>query len=309
MRRKRFGSIFGDVGSLDESESQSLDFSSNKIDRPLNPHLSKSAPCKCCGGCGQICVTVSGCHTPTVQGVVVTILDVTATIVIGSATTNSSGVACISIPSADYYKIKLDPTGAMVPVGYAISTEAVAGAYTCSTNNVSRALAIASGYVCVACCSFPIATTLYVDGTVAMSYLGLVAGKNTWRSSNQTVTGTGVSSCNTPFSCVQSASWIYSYQLACDPATGLWTPQSGPSIFWCPPNCTTSDFLPGSPTGASGCTNVTGTHLTGSPISCTGPPFSLSFTQPSSFTITSPCGGTATVNVPAPVAGSHTITF
>lgn len=127
-----------------------------------------SPGCTCCAPCGSVVVTVTGCCSLVLAGATVTLKLSGSTV--GTATTNSSGVATISISAAGSYTVDVACTGFTTQTGVAVAA-------TCTTNNKAITLAVDSAYACVAGCgqSFAKTATFSADdglGAVTLSYDG-----------------------------------------------------------------------------------------------------------------------------------------
>lgn len=140
----------------------------------------------CCGGaCGQICVTVLGCNGMALAGATVAV-SLGGTLV-GSGTTNGSGIFCVTILVAGTYTITVSKSR------FTSSTTTIAAVCGISPNTTSVMLAAAAGYICVPCCPDPLSTaakTLTTTwGVISLPYLGLFTGGPNGLAANTPVWG------------------------------------------------------------------------------------------------------------------------
>lgn len=145
----------------------------------------------CCGGCtGSICIHLTPqCTGGSVGGQTFSVLS--GTTVIGTATTDSSGNACVAITAAGTYTWKVtDPTTGFIRTGTV--------AATCTVNNVTATLS--GGRICV--------TVNGCAGVIPGGTVTFTLGATVYTASVDTVTG-----------------------IACSPngiANGTWTVQYAP---------------------------------------------------------------------------------
>jgi hypothetical protein len=141
--------------------------------------------CNCCGECGSICVTATGCNGAILSGATVTVKDA-GNVTVGTCTTAGSPASCcVPITAAGTYTVTV--SGLTM---YATKTQSVTA--TCATNNVTVSLVTATGYACSSCCQgFPIPSTLHAaDDTtsgIVMTFDGPTAtwvGCHTFSSDN-----------------------------------------------------------------------------------------------------------------------------
>jgi hypothetical protein len=120
--------------------------------------------CPCCE-CNWT-FTITGCNGTVQSGVTVNLRQSGS--LIGTGTTNGSGVAVISVPAGTY-------DVQVVGTGYATNTSS--RAHTCG-QSTSIILTAATGYVCIPACNVPVPKTLFWTDSEGTHQLDWVSGSD-----------------------------------------------------------------------------------------------------------------------------------
>lgn len=179
-------------------------------------------------GCtGQICVTVKGCNSHTIQGATVHIKDhATGLDIAGSpCTTDATGKCCISITAAASYDITADAHG--------FTTGSLTVSATCTTNNETITLSPGSGFVCgpVGCaCAYPFPSSVTLNdplGAHTFSYNSTTHNYDGSYTASVTVSYTTTFCVGGPYGgepqCCASGSITVKCVFVFDPCTGIWS--------------------------------------------------------------------------------------